>query len=108
MKLSRAFWLTTGILGTLVILFLLAVKSGILMPFVVGFVLAYLLSPLVDRMTRWGLPRTLAAVIPVAIAVSLMVAALALGVPLLVEQLSSFVQRLPVYMVTLQHFVLPA
>jgi predicted PurR-regulated permease PerM len=108
MKPSRAFWLTVGILGTLVVMLLLALKSGILLPFVVGFVLAYLLSPLVDRVTRWGLPRTLAAVLPVVIAVSLLVVALAIGVPLLIEQLGSFIQRLPVYLVTLQHFVLPA
>ncbi|HEX2859114.1 MAG TPA: AI-2E family transporter [Alphaproteobacteria bacterium] len=106
--MNKARWLTILIIGTAVVLLFLATQAGIMLPFVVGFVLAYLLSPLVDRMTRWGLPRAIAAAVPVAFAVSLLVIGLVLGAPLLVEQLGSFVQRLPVYMVTLQHFVLPA
>jgi predicted PurR-regulated permease PerM len=87
-------------------LFLHAV-SEILPPFVIGLVLAYLINPIVNRLEEAGLPRPLAATIPVAGAVSLIALGMILGVPLLVDQLTSFVKRLPVYLMTLEHFVLP-
>jgi predicted PurR-regulated permease PerM len=103
--LSR--WLTISLVVLAALALWLALQSHILMPFVVGFGIAYVLSPLVEGMIRRGMPRGVAAVLPVALVVSLLVAVLAVGVPLLLEQASSFVQRLPVYLVTLQHFVLP-
>lgn len=87
-------------------LFLQAVSS-ILLPFIVGLMLAYLINPLVVRLEKWGMPRPIASVLPVSLAVSGLVLLLVLGVPLLLEQLTSFAQRLPVYLMTLQHFVLP-
>lgn len=89
------------------ILFLDAV-SDMLVPFVVGVVLAYLLNPLVSRLHDYGVPRALGSVGLVVLAVGLIVGVLILGVPLLIEQLASFLRRLPVYLMTLQHFVLPS
>jgi predicted PurR-regulated permease PerM len=101
----RALILTALVLGG-GIWFLNAV-SAILLPFLVGLVLAYLLNPTVSCLHRYGVPRSLGAAMLVASAISLLVTALVLGAPLLIEQLASFIQRLPVYLMTLQHFVVP-
>lgn len=102
---KQARWATAA-LALLVLLFVWRV-SGILLPFVVAFVLAYILAPVVARLTRWGVPRGLAAVVPIVLAVGLLVGALVVGVPVLVEQVASFLARLPVYVMTLRHFALP-
>ncbi len=82
--------------------------SDILLPFFVGVVLAYLIDPLVSRLHRYGIPRSLASAMLVATAISVLGIILVLGVPMLIEQLGSFLQRLPVYIMTLQHYVLPS
>jgi predicted PurR-regulated permease PerM len=87
-------------------LFLTAV-SEILTPFLVGLVLAYLINPLVSKLQELGLPRPLAAAIPVAAAISLLMMVLVMGLPLLADQLAAFARRLPVYLMTLEHFVIP-
>lgn len=102
----RAILLTALILGGGI--WFLQMVSGILLPFVVGLMLAYLLNPVADYFEECGLPRPLGSAIPVALAISLIVILMMLGVPMLTEQLTSFAQRLPVYLMTLQHFVLPA
>lgn len=101
----RALILTAVVIGGGV--WFLTAVSSILLPFVVAIVLAYLLNPMVSRLHALGMPRPLSSALLVVIAVSLLVAGLILGMPKLVEQLTSFIQRLPVYMMTLQHFVLP-
>ncbi len=88
------------------LLFLDAVKS-MLTPFVVGVVLAYLIDPLVTRLHRYGIPRSLGSAALVAAAISVLGVVMVLGIPMLIEQLASFLQRLPVYIMTLQHYVLP-
>lgn len=101
----RALILTALVLGG-AFWFLMLVQE-ILMPFLVGLVLAYLLNPLVEQLEDWGVPRPLASALPVGTAISLLVLALVLGVPMIIDQMASFLQRLPVYLMTLQHFVIP-
>ncbi|NBX86238.1 MAG: AI-2E family transporter, partial [Proteobacteria bacterium] len=101
----RALVLTALILGGAV-LFLHAV-SEILLPFVVGLVLAYLLNPAVTALENRGVHRGLASAIPVSAAVSLIVILLVLGIPLLMEQMTAFAQRLPAYLNALEQLVLP-
>lgn len=69
--------------------------SGVLLPFVVGIALAYLLDPAADRLERLGLPRSVAALSIVLGLVVLLLLALILVVPLLGEQFSTFVDELP-------------
>ena len=47
----------------LVLIFVLWLLKGVLLPFVAGFALAYLLDPLADRLARTGLGRTLSALL---------------------------------------------
>lgn len=102
---QQAIFLTILLVGGSVV-FLDAV-SGIMVPFVVGIVLAYLLNPLVSYLHHRGIPRALGSAGLVAAAISLIGIGLVLGVPMMVDQLASFLRRLPVYLMTLQHFVLP-
>lgn len=103
---QQAIFLTILLVGGCII-FLDAV-SEMLLPFVVGVVLAYLLNPFVSYLHKRGIPRALGSAGLVAAAISLIGLGLVLGVPMMIEQLASFLRRLPVYLMTLQHFVLPS
>ncbi|MEJ1159199.1 AI-2E family transporter [Prosthecomicrobium sp. N25] len=82
----------------------LYVFSDVLLPFVSGMALAYLLDPLADRLERLGLTRPLATLaIVIGLIVGLTVI-LILVVPLLVNQIGGFVDRLPYYVTRLQAF----
>ena len=101
----RAVMLTALVMGGGV--WFLYLVGGILLPFLVGIVLAYLLDPVVGWVHKQGVPRGLAAALPVTAAVTALVLMLAFGLPVLIDQLSTFMHRLPIYVMTLQHFVLP-
>lgn len=101
----RAVMLTALVMGGGI--WFLYLVGGILLPFLVGIVLAYLLDPVVGWVHKQGLPRGLAAALPVTAAVTGLVLLLTFGLPVLIDQLSTFIQRLPIYVMTLQHFVLP-
>ena len=76
------FWLVTfAVLAA--VLWLL---HDILLPFVAGIALAYMLAPLADRMERLGMNRTVAALLIVGLFVLLLIALVVLLVPLLVQQ----------------------
>ena len=75
----------------------LILLRGILLPFIGGMVLAYLLNPLVNKIDRLGLSRlaaTLAIVVPLIIAI---VVLLVVTVPIIVRELAHFVESLPLY-----------
>lgn len=100
-------WLLSSLILGGAAVFLVACKA-MLAPFVAGLILAYLISPIVDGLARLGLPRSLAAALPVAIALVALGVLLALGLPLLADQLAGFVAKLPGYINTLQTSVVPA
>jgi predicted PurR-regulated permease PerM len=81
--------------GFLLVVFVLWLLSGIMLPFVAGFALAYLLDPLADRLQRTGLNRTLSALLILLAFLALAIVAVAVVAPLLVQQLDAFVQNLP-------------
>ena len=93
MRIERQvlFWLTAAVLFVLAV----GLLRPILLPFVAGIIIAYFLNPAADRLTRWGLPRWLAAVLIVAIFVCAIVAALVFLVPLLLTQAQEFAVALP-------------
>jgi predicted PurR-regulated permease PerM len=90
---QTAFWLGVAALLAL----FLYVFSSVLLPFVAGFTLAYLLDPLADRLEKWGLNRLVASLL---ILICAVVASFVLGLallPRLVAQLGDFIERLPTY-----------
>ena len=95
------FWL---IAAALFILFIY-VFSGILLPFVAGMVLAYFLDPVADRLEKAGLSRVMATVLILVAFVILLALGLVLLIPILSQQLSDFIGRLPEYLSRLQGLV---
>jgi predicted PurR-regulated permease PerM len=87
-------------------LFIYLLRS-ILLPFVAGMAIAYLLDPLARRLEKWGLSRTLATVAITLFFFVAMVTALVFLAPILQEQLFGFLQRVPDYMTQLVHRAQP-
>lgn len=78
------------------ILFLWLFRS-ILLPFVMGMALAYLLDPVADRLQRLGMSRMWATLTILLAAILLLVVVLLTLVPVLVGQFQVFLERLPGY-----------
>ncbi len=87
-------WWGVGLLLFIVLLWLL---SDALLPFVLGAAIAYLTDPLADWLERHGLGRVLATVVITIGSLGLVVLAILLLVPLLVEQLRQLIAVLPVW-----------
>jgi predicted PurR-regulated permease PerM len=100
------------ILLTAALLALIYLLLPILTPFVAGAILAYICSPLVDKLDRIrfgtiGLGRTLSTMIVLILLVGVMVILLLIVVPLLQKELLLVVQRLPAYLDTLRNRLEP-
>jgi len=77
----------------------------ILLPFVAGMALAYLLDPAARRLQRAGVNRLIATLAIVALFVIALVLMLILIIPILWAQLADFLDNLPGYMARLQALV---
>lgn len=93
LRVQAAFWL--GALAFLLVF--LWVFSGILLPFIMGMALAYLLDPIADRLERAGMSRLWATITIVLLSVLVFALVALIGIPLLIGQLSAFLEKLPVY-----------
>lgn len=87
------FWL----IGLLLFAVVLWVLAGMLLPFVAGLAIAYLLDPLVDRFESWGLPRWLGTTLSLLSFVVVLVAFALLLVPLIQAQTAQLIEVLPGY-----------
>lgn len=92
------------VVGTGVLVYLLA---PVLMPFLVGALLAYLGQPLVAGLTRRRLPRVVAVIVVFALFVAVVVTLLVFLIPTIQHQIAGFTQRLPRYLDWLQREALP-
>jgi predicted PurR-regulated permease PerM len=92
------FWLAALVVFILVLWLL----SEILLPFIAGLAIAYLLTPLTDRLERLGLSRLAAALLIITVVVLAFVILLLLVVPILAGQLTSFIANIPGYVTKLQ------
>jgi predicted PurR-regulated permease PerM len=103
MTLQRkiGFWLLAlGVFGVAV-----WVLREILLPFIAGLILAYLLDPLVDRLERLGLGRVWATLAILVLSVLAFLSILFLLVPLFGSQVLALAERLPEYAKRLQSLV---
>jgi predicted PurR-regulated permease PerM len=100
MTLTRqvTFWVLTLLVGILA----LWVLREILLPFVAGMALAYLLDPLASRVERLGVNRLVASLVIIGAVVLVFVALILIFVPLLIGQIGAFIERLPAYVQRLQ------
>jgi predicted PurR-regulated permease PerM len=87
------FWIATFAATTAVVVLL----HQVLLPFVAGMVLAYLLDPLASRIERLGVNRAVATLAIIAFAFALITAIIILTVPVIIRELSHFVGQFPLY-----------
>src|SRR5262245_52499529 len=104
MTLTRQmmFWALTFIVGVLVLWML----REILLPFVAGMALAYLLDPLANRLERMGINRLIATLVIIGAVVLVFVLLILIFAPILFGQLAAFIERLPSYVSRLQTVVM--
>lgn len=103
MDVSRWMWLGVGLLVALSLYLL----HGILSPFLVGILLAYLADPLVDRLERAGLSRTAGVVVVFTLFSLILLAMLLVLIPMLARQLVRLYELTPQMLDWLQHVALP-
>ncbi|MBN9010518.1 MAG: AI-2E family transporter [Rhizobiales bacterium] len=92
------FWL----LAFVGFLLFLHVFRRILLPFVAGMALAYLLDPVASWIERRGVGRLTATIIILFLFVVLFVLALVIVVPILINQLTALISQVPAYVDSLQ------
>ena len=76
-------------------IWLLDTVGTLVAPFILAFVLAYILDPAVDMLERRRLPRSVAVAVLVLPVLLLIALALTFGIPALINQIEGLVQRLP-------------
>jgi predicted PurR-regulated permease PerM len=95
------FWVA-ALVVLAAVLWLLA---DILMPFVAGMGLAYLLDPVARWAARLGVGRAVSALIVIILVIVVLVVVAMLAAPILSDQLTAFIDRLPGYLERLQSLV---
>jgi phosphoribosylaminoimidazole-succinocarboxamide synthase len=91
----------------LVIAGLVYLLAPVLTPFLAGALLAYILDPLAERVQKWGLSRSLAALAVLIVAGLLATGLVFMVVPLFINQAQLLMDRLPDYLGWVQLEVLP-
>lgn len=86
-------------------IFLIWVFRPILLPFVVGLAIAYLLNPLVSILERWRINRSWGSMLVLVGVIGLLVGLLLSIVPLVAQQVAGLVVRLPGYVRDLQELL---
>jgi predicted PurR-regulated permease PerM len=82
--------------GALALFFLLLhLLAGMLLPFVAGFAIAYMLVPVVARFKRWGVPQSLAALISLLLFILALAAVVILIVPVIEVQAAQLTRNAP-------------
>lgn len=95
------FWLSV----TVAVLVLLNLLSDILLPFLVGLALAYVLDPICDRLQKLGLSRLMATVTVSFCFVVILVIFLLLLVPLIVQQATGLLLQAPEMIDSLRNWI---
>jgi predicted PurR-regulated permease PerM len=104
MRISDKTLLWLGLLAAFV--FICYLLQPILFPFVTAMVLSYLLNPLVAKLEKY-LGRSVASLLVVTIVCAILLLFLVMIGPIVYEQISSFVQNIPVYKNSVQTFLIP-
>lgn len=94
MKIGRdaRVWMATALLAVLLLWWL----GNILVPFLLGAALAYVLNPLARRLERLGLSRLLAVALIAILVLVIIALAILLILPVLVSEVGEFVKAMPV------------
>ncbi len=96
------FWIA----ALVVLILFIWTFSGILLPFVAGLALAYLLDPVADRLEKLGIGRLGATLLILFLFILIFVIFMMLVVPLVVRELTAFLLSLPNYVGQLQRIAI--
>ncbi len=91
------FWLALFVLFCISVY----VLRSVLLPFVAGIVLGYLLDPFATRFEKWGMNRTMATFLVLLLVVIFLIPALLLLIGIIDEQLGKFITAVPQYITSL-------
>lgn len=69
--------------------------QGLIFPFIISFVLAYLFDPLADRMESWRIPRTLAALIILIFSIGILILVGIILIPSLINEIKDLIEGIP-------------
>ena len=100
MNPTRPIIVWIGVLAAVIVAVVLL--REILLPFVAGMVLAYLLDPLANRLERLGLNRLAATLAIMGVFIAGVVVVILLTAPIIVRELAYFVENFPLYVGQLQ------
>ena len=89
----------------IVLILLLWLFRGILLPFVVGAALAYLLNPLVNQLQNWRFSRGWATAVVLLSVITIFISVFFMFVPLIGQQIIGLIQRMPGYVSDLQALI---
>lgn len=87
-------WIVGGLVLILTICLFIGLKS-ILMPFAAAGVLAYILNPIVEKLTKHKIPRTTAAMLVMLLGLSVIIILLLIVIPMLINLVDSIYEKLP-------------
>lgn len=98
---QAVFWIAAAVL----LIGFLALLGDVLLPFVLGAGIAYLLDPVADRLERLGLSRFWATVVIALVLFAFLTVGLLFLVPVLVEQFAGLISKLPGYLQTARDMI---
>lgn len=103
LRAHALFWA----LATALFLAAVWILKDMLLPFIVGLAIAYLLGPVVTRMIRAGVPRGLAAILILLSFFAVLGLVLAMMIPFIYRELVQLAQDLPRYADQVQDYLTP-
>ena len=106
MSLSPRHQLISWGIAFTVFILVLWVLGDILLPFVIGLALAYLIDPLADRLERLGCSRIIACLIITVVAFAALILALMFIIPVLIRQLTDLLEFIPILLEALHKFLI--
>tara|TARA_R110002126_G_scaffold13118_3_gene56854 strand:+ start:389445 stop:390569 length:1125 start_codon:yes stop_codon:yes gene_type:complete len=83
------------------------ILQSVLLPFVLGAAIAYLLDPFVERLDKWGLNRSLSTIFMLITCLLVLTSILILIVPALFNELKTLISAAPGYIASLKSFSAP-
>lgn len=104
-KNKNLFWIYVTLM--LAVCFLLYVSRRVVAPFFIAFALAYLMDPLVDRMSARKLSRTASVLILMSLFFALVFGAGLVMVPVVSMQTESLARNIPMYIGVFQDWIRP-
>ncbi len=101
--LHYLWWLAlASIVGLLIYLL-----SPILTPFLLAGIIAYIFNPLVTKIELWKIPRSLGAILVMALLLCILTALIIIITPLFERKVSQLIEKTPVYLETIRSGLVP-